>query len=109
MSRLQLALNVPDLDEAIRSNGHRLPDRAQVRPAPAVPVQADFFYDRDDANDVCVFVDGPAHDDPAKRESDSRKTDELKDLGFRVIRITHARPLREQIAEHPDVFGPAGA
>ena len=92
----------------LHSNGHRLPDRAQVRPHDAVPAQADFVYERADANAACVFVDGPAHDDPVQREDDSRKTDELKELGFRVIRITHARPLREQIAEYPDVFGPAG-
>ena len=93
----------------LHAHGHRLPDQAQARPAKGLAVQVDFFYKREGANGVCVFVDGPAHDDPAVQEADSRKSEELDDLGFRVIRITYARPLDEQIAEHADVFGePAG-
>ena len=93
----------------LHRNGHRLPDSAQARPAEGIAVQVDFFYKREDANGACVFVDGPAHDDSGVHEGDSRKSEELEDRGFRVIRITHARPLDEQIAEHADVFGePAG-
>ena len=88
-------------------NGHRLPDRAQARPAADIAAQPDFFYERPGGNGVCIFVDGPPHDDPAVREADSRKSADLEDRGFRVIRITRERPLREQIAEHQDLFGPA--
>lgn len=93
----------------LHAHGHRLPDSAQARPAEGVAVQVDFFYKREGRNGACVFVDGPAHDGPGVHEGDSRKSEELEDRGFRVIRITHARPLDEQIAEHADVFGePAG-
>ena len=93
----------------LHAYGHRLPDSAQARPAEGIAVQVDFFYKRENANGACVFVDGPAHDDSGVHEGDSRKSEELEDRGFRVIRITYARPLDEQIAEHADVFGePAG-
>ena len=86
--------------------GYRLPDRAQARPAEGVAVQVDFYYERDGRNGACVFVDGPVHDDPALREADQRKGEQLEERGYRVVRITHARPLEQQIAEHADIFGP---
>ena len=93
----------------LHANGYRLPDRAQSRPADGVPVQADFFYERERGNGVCVFVDGPVHDDPGVREADRRKSEELGDRGFLVVRISYARPLDAQIAEHGYLFGePAG-
>ena len=83
-----------------------LPDLAQARPAEDIAAQADFYYERAGGNGACVFVDGPVHDDPALGEADRRKGEKLEEGGYRVVRITHARPLEQQIAEHSDVFGP---
>ncbi len=92
--------------EYLYEGDYRLPDLAQARPAEDVAAQPDFYYERADGNGACVFVDGPVHDDPALGEADRRKGEQLEERGYRVVRITHARPLEQQIAEHSDVFGP---
>ena len=89
-------------------NGLRLPSQAQHRPASDVPAQPDFYYARDGVPGICVFVDGPHHDAAARRDADARGRAQLRDRGFRVVTITHRRPIDEQIREHPDVFGPMG-
>ena len=82
----------------------RLPDLAQNRPAPEVPVQPDFYYERENLPGVCVFVDGPHHDAPRQQEVDARLHSDLQDRGFRVISIRYDKPFAEQVASHPDVF-----
>ncbi|MGH2531574.1 MAG: DEAD/DEAH box helicase [Thermomicrobiales bacterium] len=84
----------------------RLPDFAQHRPRSDVPVQPDFYYERDGLNGVCVFVDGPHHDTPTQTAKDQELRDALADEGFRVVVIRHGRPFDEQVARYPDVFGP---
>ena len=39
----------------------RLPDHAQHTPAEAIPVQPDFYYERNGIPGVCVFLDGQHH------------------------------------------------
>ena len=89
----------------LRDYNLRLPDNAQNRPAPEVHVQTDFYYEREGHPGVCVFVDGPHHDEPRQHEADTRLRKQLQDYGFRVIAIRHDRPFEEQVREHPDVFG----
>jgi len=84
--------------------GHRLPDLTQHRPTEQVMVQTDFYYDRGAVPGVCVFVDGPHHDDPDQARHDKEVRGELEHLGFRVIAIRHDRPLGEQVEQHSDVF-----
>ena len=88
----------------VKANGIRLPDSAQNRPTSMVFVQPDFFYERENRHGVCVFIDGPDHDTPERQNSDEITRHELQDLGFRVITITHHRPILQQLYEHPDVF-----
>ena len=57
----------------------RLPDDAQNRPAPAVSVQPDFYYERDGLPGVCVFVDGPHHDNSNQQTADERLRSQLQD------------------------------
>jgi hypothetical protein len=83
----------------------RLPDFAQYRPESDVAVQPDFYYQRDRIPGVCIFIDGPAHDNPRQSEQDQRQRETLKERGFRVITIRYDRPLNDQIGDHPDVFG----
>ena len=90
-------------------NDHRLPDQAQNRPAADVPVQPDFYYDREGRPGVCVFVDGPHHDEPRRQETDQRLRAMLQDYGYRVIVIRYDRPFHEQVANYPDLFGEPAA
>lgn len=89
----------------LRDRHLRLPDNAQNRPAPDVQVQPDFYYDRENRPGVCVFVDGPHHDGAGQRDTDTRLRSRLQDYGFRVIVIRYDRPFKEQVQQHPDVFG----
>jgi very-short-patch-repair endonuclease len=92
------------LEELHRAR-HRLPDRAQYRPEEHVYAEADFFYEREDLKGIAVFVDGPHHDEPARKEQDSRERRKLEDMGYRVVVIRYEKPLAEQIKAHADVFG----
>ena len=83
----------------------RLPDDAQNRPASAVAVQPDFYYERNGLPGVCVFVDGPHHDNSNQRTADERLRSQLQDRGFRIVRIGYDRAFADQVQEHPDVFG----
>lgn len=91
------------LDHLYRQ-GLKLPDLAQHRPHRDVPVQTDFYYERHGLNGICVFVDGPAHDEPSQAARDRVSRDELLDRGFRVIAIRHDQTITDQIAAHPEVF-----
>jgi hypothetical protein len=85
----------------------RLPDFAQYRPDSDVAVQPDFYYLRDRIPGVCIFVDGPAHDNPRQAEQDLRQREALEERGYRVISIRYDRPFNDQIGGHLDVFGKA--
>lgn len=82
----------------------RLPDHAQHTPADGIAVQPDFYYERNGIPGICVFVDGPHHDDAKQVERDRSVREALKDQGFRVIAIRWDRPFADQVAENPDVF-----
>ncbi|MDZ7413810.1 MAG: hypothetical protein ONB15_09795 [candidate division KSB1 bacterium] len=58
---------------------------------------------------VCIFCDGPAHDDPGQRETDERVRTQLRARGYRVVVIRHDRDLQEQIRQYPEVFGRVGS
>jgi len=82
----------------------KLPDFAQYTPASDVFVQPDFYYRRGEIPGVCVFIDGPQHDEALRREEDRRAREALEDRGYRVLAIRSDRPLAQQIADYPDVF-----
>lgn len=84
--------------------GRRLPDRTQYRPERDVYAEADFFYESP-GRGVCVFCDGPAHDDPARREEDSRQRALLEDLGYIVVVIRYDLDVEEQVSRYADIFG----
>ncbi len=84
----------------------RLPDRAQYRPEPDVFAEADSFYERDGARGVCVFCDGPDHDEPERQGRDSAERGRLEDLGYRLVVIRYRDGLENQIRRYADVFGP---
>src|SRR5262249_1156085 len=47
-----------------------LPDFAQHTPVADIFVQPDFYYQRGAVPSICIFIDGPYHDTPARREED---------------------------------------
>jgi superfamily II DNA/RNA helicase len=89
----------------LHSNGYRLPDEAQARPSATITAQPDFLYERSGRPGVCVFVDGAAHQGDVRAGRDVATRDALTNEGFRVIVIEAHRPLGEQIAKRPEVFG----
>ncbi len=85
--------------DALAAQGLRLPDDAQHEiPEPrCVP---DFLYEPN----VCVFCDGPVHDQPDQRRQDEALRAELSGRGFRVVVIRYDRDLESQIEEHADLL-----
>jgi very-short-patch-repair endonuclease len=69
-------------------------------------VEADFFYEREGARGVCVFCDGPDHDEPERQARDSSERATLEDLGYRVIVVRYDGNLEDQVQRNADVFGP---
>jgi hypothetical protein len=86
-------------------SGRRLPDRAQLRPESGVYAEADFYYERDGLPGICVFCDGPDHDQSNRKESDQRERGKLGDLGYRVLMIRYDSGIEAQLATNRDVFG----
>jgi hypothetical protein len=93
-----------DFLKVLFDQGLALPDLAQHRPTPDVLTQTDFYYERDGAPGVCVFVDGPHHDFADRAEADRVVREQLKHRGFRVIAIRYDRSVADQIAGNGDVF-----
>jgi hypothetical protein len=89
----------------IYRTGRRLPDRAQYRPESDVYTDADFYYERESVPGVCVFCDGPDHDQPQRKARDESERTKLESRGYRVVVIRHGRYLEDQINAHADVFG----
>jgi|SRR5579864_3791569 len=81
------------------------PTESSFGPAEDIFAEADFYYNRDGLNGMCVFCDGPDHDLPQRSETDRKERGKLEDRGFRVVIIRHSKDLAAQISEHPDVFG----
>jgi ATP-dependent helicase YprA (DUF1998 family)/rubrerythrin len=81
----------------------RLPDAAQetVDEAPARP---DFTY-RLPAGKVAVFIDGPHHDAATVALRDQAAEENLRDLGWSVIRLRHDADWDAIAARHPSTFG----
>src|SRR5207244_1517500 len=95
------------LIELLHGQRPRLPDLAQHSPSADVHTQADFYYERDGRPGVCVFVDGPAHDQSQQAARDRAVREELEEQGFRVIAIRYDRAMDEQVDGYPQVFGEA--
>ena len=89
--------------EYLYKNELLLPDHAQHTPAEDLFVQPDFYYERDGIPGVCIFVDGPHHNEPVQMQRDSEMREALKDQGFRVIAINSKRPIAEQVSENQDI------
>lgn len=85
----------------LNERGHRLPSHAQVL-IEAAQTQPDFLY-RDEQ--VAIYVDGPVHDFPERRERDRRQADWMEDLGYTVIRFAHDDDWEALVQRYAHVFG----
>jgi len=85
--------------EALYHERRRLPDHAQ-RALADVACVPDFFYEPN----ICVFCDGPVHDQPDQRAKDEELRSRLREAGYRVIVIRHDRDLAQQIVQYSDLF-----
>ena len=97
---------------AIHNRGLALPDKTQVQlgaTAPGVFTQPDFYYERGRQPGVCLYVDGPSHDEPNQRAKDAEVRDNLRNLGYGVVSIHHGRSIDQQLDEQPNVFGGAAS
>jgi hypothetical protein len=80
----------------------RLPNLTQHHPCADVPVQPDFYYERNGLPGVCVFIDGPAHLQPGQAAHDKSVREALQDRGYRVVAIRSDQPLEAQAAAFID-------
>jgi hypothetical protein len=95
-----------DFLDWLHANGLRLPDRTQYRPDDEVMAQPDFYYARDGIPGVCVFVDGPHHDDPDQADRDRQAREALEDRGYRILTVRYDRPFAETVGAYPDIIAP---
>lgn len=85
--------------EAIASAELPLPHAAQYRPTADVPAQVDFYWKRDPAPGVCLFVDGPSHIEPTRGDRDRADRRLLEQRGYVVFTITSGDDLGERIRD----------
>jgi very-short-patch-repair endonuclease len=78
------------------ANKLRLPDYAQYCPDSSVAVQVDFYYQRGKLPGICIFIDGPAHDNPHQAGEDKIKREILQEKGYRVVVLRYDRSVPEQ-------------
>ena len=81
-------------DLRLPSSAQKFIDDCTTRP--------DFLYDDCQA---AIYVDGPHHDYPDRKERDTAQTDSMEDLGYSVIRFAHHDDWEDIIRQHPNIFG----
>lgn len=92
----------------LRDHRLRLPDEAQTRPAPEVYVQPDFYYKRPGQAGVCIFIDGPVHDDPEVAADDEQQRTELSERGYSVVAYRHNDDLAGLLAGDAELASVVG-
>ncbi len=106
---LQMLMNLTQSDlerrwlTALHDHNYRLPDTAQ-KLMPQIGSRPDFLYE--DAK-VAVYVDGPHHRYPERRDRDSRFDDSLLLAGWTTLRfdVDDIEGWIEIIRKHPSTFG----
>jgi len=85
----------------LHDHGLRLPSHAQY-PFKECGTVADFYYDRDE---TAIYIDGPIHEYPDRRERDRKQEECLEDMGVRVLRFGDGEQWQILINENPYLFG----
>lgn len=96
----QSSLESPFIDWLF-DNGYRLPDKAQMLIDDPY-ARPDFYYE---SGRACVYVDGPAHEDPSVHQRDAMDRAKLLRRGYQVVSVTYPARWPAEVAQWPDVFG----
>ena len=102
----------PDFQLGGRVSRHSLcfpsatPDRAQFSARRWSLLRGRFLYEREGLKGAAVFVDGPHHDEEARKQKDTRERKKLGDLGYLVIVIRYDSNLEAQILRTMSIYGP---
>lgn len=86
----------------LHKGGYRLPDDAQIYLKDS-GTRPDFLYRGD--SPVLVYVDGPVHDYPDRRDRDAAQTTALEDAGYIVVRFGHQDDWETIASKMPGIFG----
>jgi len=88
--------------DTLRQHGFRRPDKAQLW-IPERYSRPDFYYEE---GSICVFIDGPPHDNPEQTAEDESVRARLAADGYGVLVFHHARTdWLALLRQHPNVFG----
>jgi ATP-dependent helicase YprA (DUF1998 family) len=85
----------------VEEHNLRLPSDAQYL-IPKCGCKPDFYYK--DSN-TAIYIDGPPHDFPERKERDADNDDCLEDFGFTVIRFGHEENWMNKLEKFKFVFG----
>lgn len=85
----------------LEDHNHRLPSAAQVL-VEQCQTRPDFVYE---AEQTVIYIDGPPHDYPERRQRDVAQTECMENMGYLVLRFGYQEDWAEQIARYPDIFG----
>jgi hypothetical protein len=83
------------------AGGHRPPSHAQIL-IDSCGTRPDFLYE---AERAAIYVDGPHHEFPERRERDRIQSECLEDGGWTVIRFGVREDWKVIFAKYPSVFG----
>ena len=80
-----------DILDLIYKSGIKLPDDVQkvIYDGDAPKVKLDFFYEDLGSKGLCIFVDGPVHEEESTKQEDEDKRRWLKKNGYRVFVIDY--------------------
>lgn len=76
------------------SHAQKLVESCHTRP--------DFLYEKDC---VAIYVDGPHHEFPTRKERDKAQSECMEDIGYTVVRFDVKDDWEKIIAKHPHIFG----
>lgn len=85
----------------LEENNHHLPSSAQVF-IEACKTRPDFFYEEHNA---AIYVDGPPHEYPERRQRDLAQTEAMEDRGYVVIRFGANDDWAAIVKKYPTIFG----
>lgn len=88
----------------LEHRGHRLPSKAQAY-LELCQTCPDFLYEE---QRVAIYVDGPHHDSPERRQRDLTQTECLEDHGYTVVRFGLRDDWVALVEQYPSVFGKSG-
>ena len=79
----------------------RLPSRGQTL-VEECHTRPDFMYDE---QQTAVYIDGPPHDFPERKDRDRQQTENMEDYGYTVVRFPHDDDWMAIVERYPHVFG----